>query len=335
MKFHKAFLLGFSCCVGVLLSGMAYGVEAEYLEPNIYSEEDTEGWSMEVVNCNEWVSLRQEPDVNSYRLKKIPLGAEVSNCQWYSDEFVFCEYDGAWGFVLSEYLSYIEPSYEYDEYGEYSGYEEYEVNEDIWQEHSSFVSAVMNFEPLFTGGEVILDEKVGDCRIVAVRGLWADEVLRVCGYNEDLEPIWGYVTYVDYRTELNATDAFLAGPDWEPSLVISNADIGLVMVDAYTGERIWYLDTDSLPLGGGLVHASDQYGNLYLTGYYTNELICVSMAGQVLWQEEPENPDVYWPYQIRLEAGCAVVDDDSGYESGHFVIAYSMEDGKKEWMDIL
>ena len=37
--------------------------------------------NMEVVNCNEWVSLRESPSTSAKRLVKVSLGAIVSNCE--------------------------------------------------------------------------------------------------------------------------------------------------------------------------------------------------------------------------------------------------------------
>ena len=37
--------------------------------------------NMEVVNCNEWVSLRERPSTAAKRLVKVSLGAVVSNCR--------------------------------------------------------------------------------------------------------------------------------------------------------------------------------------------------------------------------------------------------------------
>ena len=63
--------------------------------------------NMEVVNCNEWVSLREEPSTRSERLVKVSLGAIVSNCQQVNDAWIYAEYDGYSGYILAEYL---EPS---------------------------------------------------------------------------------------------------------------------------------------------------------------------------------------------------------------------------------
>ena len=59
---------------------------------------------MEVVNCNEWVSLRQRPSTSAKRLVKVSLGAIVDNCQQIDDEWIYVEYDGYSGYILAKYL---------------------------------------------------------------------------------------------------------------------------------------------------------------------------------------------------------------------------------------
>lgn len=63
--------------------------------------------NMEVVNCNEWVSLREKPSTSAKRLVKVSLGAIVSSCKQFSDDWIYAEYDGYGGYILAEYL---EPS---------------------------------------------------------------------------------------------------------------------------------------------------------------------------------------------------------------------------------
>lgn len=63
---------------------------------------------MYIVNCNEWVSLREHRDTSSRRLAKVPLGAAVHNC-YESGLFTLCEYRGTYGYILSEYLSIDAP----------------------------------------------------------------------------------------------------------------------------------------------------------------------------------------------------------------------------------
>lgn len=59
---------------------------------------------MEVVDCSEWVSLRESPSTWSARLTKVPLGAVVSNCRRCGDGWFHAEYDGYSGYILAKYL---------------------------------------------------------------------------------------------------------------------------------------------------------------------------------------------------------------------------------------
>ena len=61
--------------------------------------------SMEVINCNEWVSLRQQPDASSRRLVKVSLGAIVNNCDQFNDAWIYAEYDGYAGYIQAQYLT--------------------------------------------------------------------------------------------------------------------------------------------------------------------------------------------------------------------------------------
>ena len=65
-----------------------------------------------VVNCNEWISLREYPSTSAPRLTKIPLGAtvEVHNYsgrdddQGYRNGFIYTYYNGMTGWCLMSYL---------------------------------------------------------------------------------------------------------------------------------------------------------------------------------------------------------------------------------------
>lgn len=63
--------------------------------------------NMEVVNCNEWVSLRENPSTSAKRLVKVSLGAIVSGCYPISEGWIYAEYDGYAGYIQDRYL---EPS---------------------------------------------------------------------------------------------------------------------------------------------------------------------------------------------------------------------------------
>ena len=68
------------------------------------AEQDGYVGNMAVVNCNEWVSLREQPSVSSPRLIKVSLGSIVSNCRYAGDEWVYCEFDGYAGYIMAQYL---------------------------------------------------------------------------------------------------------------------------------------------------------------------------------------------------------------------------------------
>lgn len=67
---------------------------------------------MKVVNCEEWVSLREKPDAASECLVEVPLGAVVENCSAKTKAFTYAEYQGVSGYIMSQYLEII-PEEEY------------------------------------------------------------------------------------------------------------------------------------------------------------------------------------------------------------------------------
>ena len=56
-----------------------------------------------VVNCQEWVSLREAPGTSAERLTTVPLGATVK-ARRYDEEFAECEYQDMHGYILIDYL---------------------------------------------------------------------------------------------------------------------------------------------------------------------------------------------------------------------------------------
>ena len=58
---------------------------------------------MTVVNCKQWVSLRETPSTKATRLKEVALGETVIGYK-YDDTWTACYYDDAFGYILSEYL---------------------------------------------------------------------------------------------------------------------------------------------------------------------------------------------------------------------------------------
>jgi len=71
-----------------------------------YAQEENIG-RMKVVNCEEWVSLREKPDAASQCLAEIPLGAIVENCSVKTKAFIYAEYNGMSGYIMAQYLEIV------------------------------------------------------------------------------------------------------------------------------------------------------------------------------------------------------------------------------------
>jgi len=78
---------------------------ASYLSPSRGGGESYSGTTAQVVNCNEWISLRSYPSTQAPRLAKIPLGEYVTYMGAAEDGFVDIEYRGQRGFALRQYLA--------------------------------------------------------------------------------------------------------------------------------------------------------------------------------------------------------------------------------------
>lgn len=61
--------------------------------------------TMYVVKCEDYVSLREKPDTGSKRLAKVSFGEAVYNCTESGSKWVYCNYGGAFGYILKSYLA--------------------------------------------------------------------------------------------------------------------------------------------------------------------------------------------------------------------------------------
>ncbi len=66
------------------------------------------GDMLEVVNCNEFVTLRAEPSTKAEALARIPLGGQARWLNVCTDDFTRVLYEGEVGYVLSKYLEPME-----------------------------------------------------------------------------------------------------------------------------------------------------------------------------------------------------------------------------------
>lgn len=74
--------------------------------------------TMTVVNCDNWVTLREKPSTSADTVTRIPYGESV-DAYYYNSEFTECYYFGLHGYILSKYLSGgHERNYQRYEYGD-------------------------------------------------------------------------------------------------------------------------------------------------------------------------------------------------------------------------
>ena len=59
-----------------------------------------------IVNCASWASLRELPDTSSYRLAKVPIGEQVTDCYYVNDRFACCTWRGTVGYILVDNLGW-------------------------------------------------------------------------------------------------------------------------------------------------------------------------------------------------------------------------------------
>ena len=64
---------------------------------------------LHVVDCEEYITLREEPSTSAKRVVQIPLGALVTCYEYTENGFARVYYGGCFGFVQSRYLSEVNP----------------------------------------------------------------------------------------------------------------------------------------------------------------------------------------------------------------------------------
>lgn len=87
----------------VSYNGMTGYVLASYLS-NTNTSSAALDITMHVVDCDEWISLRESPSTASARLATIPLGASVTYISNAGGGFYKISYNGQVGYALSQYL---------------------------------------------------------------------------------------------------------------------------------------------------------------------------------------------------------------------------------------
>jgi len=239
---------------------------------------------MRIVNCEEWVSLRAEPDSASQRFAEVKLGETVRGYYGSNGEFTQCEYDGVVGYILTEYL-------------EVAG----GVGEAIIPQTPA------DAEYALEGGCVRVWKDYGD----------ASETMTLARYDAQDQLIWSYATESLGTTELSSVEAFINDKAAQPMVMAYNSYFGLVALDAETGEKIWTLPCSEVSLGASISYAVADDGTMYIGGYYGPDPAAISADGKLMWQATQTDTDFYWICEITpTEDGIAVT-----YEGEPAVVA--------------
>lgn len=228
----------------------------------------SDGSTMVVVNCDEWVSLREAPSTSAARITTVPLGAVVYNCTPYTGDFTQCEYSGMVGYILSEYLQTVDgdaPSASQTEHGR------------LILEHAIEEYTVYAYYDFAANGESLYVE------CLDAQGI----------------QVWNYASSVPFSTELQGADAFIGGTEERPLVLVFNAGEGIYALDFYTGQVQWLLPNDTVNFGGGISHAVSSDGTVYVGGYYGPDPVAIDVDGNVLWEAKPDH-DAYWMHEIEV-----------------------------------
>ena len=158
------------------------------------------------------------------------------------------------------------------------------------------------------------------------------EVMELACLDANGSELWKRVFQSPYATELDCTDAFVAGTAAEPTVLVHVSGVGLTALNLYTGQEKWTLSNEVVDLGGSLSCAVGEDGTMYLGGYYGPDPVAISADGRVLWQsssaygEQDGYPmEFWWLYALELGPdGLTATYDMSADERGGQVL-YSLD----------
>lgn len=259
--------------------------------------------AMRVVKVNEWVSLREGPRKTEKRIMQVPLGAIVYNCTEDKKHFVKCEYNGVEGYILKQYL---EPAPEYE------------------PADTTATTVMMSIDEITSQGDIVLNWRDYNVSVLASHEIVTEkkkstEVLRLGCFIDD-EPNWGHVETAEIKGKYDMLKAFIAGTAEDPQVILFDGEYGMSMIDMLTGRERWMLRKDDCPLGNAAVVAVSDSGIIYMAGTETPAPTAVSPEGKVLWQARLNDPDLYDPYEIKLNLDTIEIKYASGMEHAYYLV---------------
>ena len=222
---------------------------------------------LRVVNCDEWVSLRARPDTDSERIAKVPLGEVVSECSQ-SGDFVRCTYNGISGYIVSKYLDPAGAA-QAPSVGSVSfegGSADIAANTGKASEGELFDAEqlgevegmevqLLSLDEIIASGKTVLDRQIGQYRVVASRGtINGHEIMKVGCFDKSDRTVWSHVTEAEYDLMLTVTEAYIAGTEEDPLVMVFNGQ----KTGTVSGSNASGSSSITPPLGGK-VHSN--WGN--------------------------------------------------------------------------
>ncbi len=281
--------------------------------------------SMTVVNCTDWVSLREKASASASRLARVPLGTKVEHCVQVSDSFIYCGYRGIYGYIQAQYLSDpthrvpvtpfvpvtpyvpvipVTPAPGWNNGGDTGSGEEATTfnNLAVLPDYESFTN---------TGRRVLTETYQG--YTIAVQRVYNDyeEMMAVC-YDLNNKPLWRlYAQSLSELSDVVQLDAFVAGTIEDPQLIWYISGLGLYSYSYGPEPQLrWFLPNDSgLDITDSITHTEDYDGSFYIA--FSDVLMHVSPEGQLLWRTSCNDSSLFWPVSIEIdENGISVLYDN-------------------------
>ena len=268
------------------------------------------GISMNVVNCDDWVSLREKASSSSSRLAKVPAGTQVDDCVQVSDSFVYCCYRGVYGYIQTQYLSdplhkepvLPDPVPETGDDGDDGEIASTFNNIPVLPDYETFIN---------TGHHVLTETYQG--YTIAVQRVYNDyeEMLAVC-YDLNNKPLWRlYAQSLSELSDVAQLDAFVAGTIEDPQLIWYISGLGFYSYRYGAEPQLrWVLpNSSSLDITDSIIHTEDYDGSFYVA--FSDVLMHISAEGRLLWRTSCNDTSVFWPVSIETDGnGISVLYDN-------------------------
>ena len=278
---------------------------------------------MEVVNCKEWVSLRELPSTSANRLMKVYRGAVVNNCQQFGDEWIYAEYDGIGGYILAKYLQpYIEEIIPLT------------LMINVVPEDAPFYAELDSVEP---SGYIPANTIVRNCHIMDNNRVYMEWGSR-CGYINLLHAeVYNEMLHYPLKITLHEVLSGGEGKTETPVLrIVDVEDFPIKDYDynIYEYDEFMEADSEDLPKVKFVLHSDAAISKVHLFSIFltsfdkeTGDAVYEATLEDIQYQLDPEHPlcvgAVIWGDMPNLAVGY----EDPNGEYHFAFIEISGEDG--------